>query len=72
MKENVNVIHVRLKSGKSIQPGNLDIDPSHFVVIPLFGDFFAVYSDFHYVGTTDNVLLSIIHKSNFIIIEKEK
>lgn len=71
MKEKSKVIHVRLKSGQSIQPGNLDLDKNHLVVVPLFGEFFAIYSDVHYHGKVSNSLIRIIHRDHFVILGAE-
>lgn len=71
MKREVEAIHIRLKSGKNLQPGNLDLDKNHLVVVPLFGEFFAVLTDLYYHGKVSNALIRIIHSSDFVILDTE-
>ncbi|MBA7553348.1 hypothetical protein ES705_45939 [subsurface metagenome] len=68
MSKSIPVIHVRLKPGVDLTSGNIYIDRDDFVVTPFVGDFFAVYSDFHYSKKKQAGLIRIIHKSNFIVI----
>jgi len=61
-KKKVKMIHVRVKSGSFLKPGNSDIDPKHFCVVEFNEDYYAIWKDMYPDDADQKKLIRLVRR----------